>query len=108
MLIKIDIENEEPITRNKRDGSGTYQVQEAWAHLYGINGLHPHPQRIELFPPKDDQGYVRPYAKGEYALAPDSVGIRFGKLSVFTKLIPYVEALHVMKEVLVSAKQKAA
>jgi hypothetical protein len=106
MILRVSVESPQLITKRKRDGSGAYRVQEAWAYCYGPNGLHPHPQRIEVFPPQDEQGAVVPYQVGEYALAPDSMSVRYNRIDVFTKLIPMAEAISLVRAFV--AKQKAA
>lgn len=108
MLLKIIVEDSTPITKTKRDKSGTYMVQEAWAYTFGPNGVHPHPQRIEIFPPKDNSGNPVYYQKGEYALSPDSLNVRFARFDVFVKLVPYEQALNYIKQILIEAKKQAA
>jgi hypothetical protein len=106
MFIKISVESDQLITKTKRDKSGTYQVQEAWAFCHGPNGPHPHPQRIELFPPKNGNA-VNPYPVGEYTLAPDSLSVRYSRFDVFTRLIPWEEAVKAARELIVAEKKAA-
>ena len=104
-MIKIVIENDQMITKAKKDG-GQYQVQEAWAYTHGPNGPHPHPQRIEVFPLKNN-GTLVPYQKGEFALSPESYGVRFGRLDLFARLIPWGQAIEQLKQIIVASKKAA-
>lgn len=108
MLIKIIVESASLIERTKKDKSGTYYLQEVWAYTYGPNGLHPHPERVELFPPKDDTGAPVAYPVGEYFLALDSVGVRYNRLEIFTRLTPADKALQDVKRFLAGIKSQAA
>lgn len=93
MTIAIDIESAILETRNKK-GGGTYQVQEAFAHTTDPYGNpRRYPERINLFPPKDAQGNVIPYAPGSYVLAPQSIKVNNGFLELgFPQLIPLQQA----------------
>lgn len=89
MSIVIDIESTELITRSKK-GGGTYQVQEAFAHTTDRNGVPArYPERINLFPPRDNQNNSIPYLKGQYVLAPQSIRVVNGFLELgFPQLVP--------------------
>lgn len=93
MTIAIDIESTNLETRNKK-GGGTYQVQEAFAHTTDNHGNpRRYPERINIFPPKDSQGNVMPYAPGSYILAPQSIKVSNGFLELgFPQLIPMSQA----------------
>jgi hypothetical protein len=103
MFIKISVESDKLIERTKRDKSGTYMVQEAWAYTYGPNGLHPHPERIEMFPPKES-GTPKAYPVGEYVLSPDSMSVKYGRFDVFTRLIPFQDAIKQVREMVAQSK----
>lgn len=93
MTIAIDIESTSLETRNKK-GGGTYQVQEAFAHTTDRHG-NPmrYPERISLFPPRDNNGNAIAYPVGSYILAPQSIRVENGYLSLgFPQLIPMSQA----------------
>jgi hypothetical protein len=101
-MLKIVIENPQMIVKKKKDG-GEYRVQEAWAYTHGPNGPHPHPQRIEVFPMKQGDSIV-PYSAGEYSIDDSSYAVKFSRLDIFIKLIPWAESLQQAKQVIVASK----
>jgi len=107
MMLKIAIESADLIKRNKRDDQNViYYMQEAWVYLYGPSGVHPHPTRLLIFPPKVD-GAVVPYAPGDYALSPNSFGVRNGRFDVFVRLVPWAESLKQVRDQIVAEKKAA-
>jgi len=69
-MIRIEMTNE-VITNEKRDGSGTYQRQVAYAHTCDENGKpERYPRKVLVF-----VGRNGVYAAGDYRLAPQSVQV---------------------------------
>lgn len=96
MTIAIDIESTNLETRSKK-GGGTYQVQEAFVHTTDQHGNpRRYPERINLFPPRDNNGNPIPYRAGSYILAPQSIRVNNGYLELaFPQLVPMQEATKV-------------
>lgn len=84
MSIKIDIESPNFLTRNKKDGSGVYYQQEAFAHVVDRNGNpERYPVKIILMIPKDQSGNAMPYQLGEYSIHPTSFRVnQYGQLEL--------------------------
>jgi hypothetical protein len=89
MTVIIDIESQNLETRNKK-GGGTYQVQEAFVHLTDQHGNpRRYPERINLFPPRDNAGNAIAYKMGQYMLSPSSFKVANGFLELgFPQLVP--------------------
>ena len=76
-MIKIDIETDQLIQRNKKDGSGVYYQQQAFAHTTdNMGNPKRYPEEIRIFPPKGNAGSVMPYKPGSYKLAPQSLRVQ--------------------------------
>lgn len=72
-MILIEVEEMKTETRQKKNGTGTYELQAGYAHLTDRNGEPDrYPQKINLFPPRDGMGNSQPYKVGKYKVAPQS------------------------------------
>lgn len=92
-MLKIEIENENMIVRQKKDGSGSYAVQTAWAHTSDRDGaLKRFPEEIEVFCQRDDLNKPQPYKIGMYQPAPNSLRVSYKRLEFgFMSLVPVVQ-----------------
>lgn len=91
MQFEIDIEEVKTETKTKKDKSGTYQLQEAWAHCLERDGSPSrHPVRMNVFVPTDGNNTPQPYKPGHYVLDPRSFRInQYGSLEIgFLQLMP--------------------
>lgn len=84
MTIQIDIEDTNLIQRNKKDNSGFYYQQKAYAHIVDRDCVPSrYPKEITIFPPKDDSGNSIPYPLGEYSVSPNSFRVdNYGNLDL--------------------------
>lgn len=72
-MLNIEIHEESLETREKRDKKGTYALQTAYVHLTDRSGKPDrYPQKIKVFPPRDNGGLPVAYPKGDYVLSPSS------------------------------------
>ena len=93
-MIKVTVERTDLTTRNKKDGSGTYQLQTAWAHLVRDGRVEDHPTRIEVFPPRNDAGMVVPYQPGDYSIDDESYRVSYGRIEIgFLRLKPVAQKM---------------
>jgi hypothetical protein len=87
----IDVEDTSVETKTKKDQSGTYQTQTAYAHFHDRNGQpERYPSKITVFVPKDNQSNPIPYKVGKYTVSPQSYRIGNGGFLElgFLNLIP--------------------
>ena len=89
-MIKIEIEKQEAIERIKKDKSGNYYVQTAWAYTYDRDGRKKRfPEEIEIFVQRDDRGTPLPLPAGDYKISPQSVRVKYRSLELgFLQLEP--------------------
>jgi hypothetical protein len=89
-MIKIDVESDQLISRNKKDGSGVYYQQEAFAHTSDQYGNPKrYPEQIFIFPQRDAAGSVVAYKPGTYKLAQQSLRVVRNQIELgFPVLVP--------------------
>jgi hypothetical protein len=86
-MLRIDIESDKVIERNKKSG-GHYYQQEAYVHIVGRDGPERYPQKIYLYVPVEG-GNPAPKKPGKYSLAPSSLRVSNGQLELgFVNLQP--------------------
>lgn len=82
-MIKIEIEVQEAIERIKKDKSGKYYVQTAWASTYDRDGkLKRFPEEIEVFVQRNERGEPEPYPVGYYKISPQSIRVKYRSLEL--------------------------
>jgi len=89
--MKISIESEDLETRQKRDKSGNYSIQQGYAHLVEKDGSPMrYPVQCQVFPPRNAEGAPIAYKKGQYIIADTSFRVaQNGFLEIgFMNLIP--------------------
>jgi len=89
--MKISVESEALTTLDKKDKSGTYQLQTVYAHLVERDGSPKrYPVETEIFPNRNAAGDTIPWKKGNYEIADTSFRLdRFGRLELgFINLVP--------------------
>ncbi len=92
-MIKVKVTKPGFETYNKKDGSGTYCIQTAWAYTHDRNGIKEFPEELRLFVRKDEQGQPMPYAVGEYTVEPSSLMVNNGNLEIrFLSLRPLMQS----------------
>jgi hypothetical protein len=89
MTIQIDIENSQVEYRPKKNG-GQYALQEGYAHTVNKDGTKKrYPERVNIFPQKDEAGNYIPYAAGKYIVSASSLRVNNGYLVLgFPVLVP--------------------
>lgn len=89
-MIKLEIPSVDMRTMNKRDGTGSFSLQAAYAHTIGKDGKpKPYPESFDIFVPTDPtSGQPKPYAKGFYTIDPNSFYVNKGRLDMFLRLVP--------------------
>jgi len=80
--MRIVVEKVELVTRTKKDKSGTYEMQVAWAYPTRDGVEDSHPVKLELFPPRSPGGGNVPYTVGEYRVSSDSYKVAYGRLEI--------------------------
>ena len=89
-MIKIEM-TAQVITRQKKDGSGSYYKQIGYAHILDRDGnQEKYPVKIEVMLSKQRNGEPQRYQPGDYNLAASSLRVdRYGGLEVgFINLVP--------------------
>ena len=82
-MIRIEINEQVAIERQKKDGSGNYYLQTAYAHTVDRDGkAKRYPEEIEIFVQRDDRGTPMPYAPGMYKVSPNSLRVSYRKLEM--------------------------
>lgn len=90
-LPRIEIHSIELETRNKRNSTATYQVQQGFIHTVSPDGEpNRYPDRFWFFPPRDQKGeQVIALPKGDYWLNPSCIRVSNGFLDLaFPRFIP--------------------
>ena len=86
-MLRIDIETDKVIERNKKAG-GFYYQQEAYAHIVGRDGPERYPQKIFLYVPVEN-GNPAPQKPGKYTLNASSLRVSNSQLELgFVNLEP--------------------
>lgn len=94
-LAVIEIEETNLTTKQKKDGSGSYQLQAGYFHSMNQDGSPKrYPEEINVFPKKDPQGNAVPYPVGSYTIDPASFRVQRGFFELgFLTLIPVANVL---------------
>lgn len=89
-MLKIEIVDQEVITRRKQDNSRDYYQQLGYVYLVDRDGREErYPEKIYLLLSRDEIGNPVPYKKGLYTFSASSFRVRYNRLEVgFLNLVP--------------------
>lgn len=79
-MLRIDIESDKVIERNKKAG-GFYYQQEGYVHTVGRDGPNRYPERIFLYVPIEN-GNPQPKKPGKYILSSSSLRVSNSQLEL--------------------------
>ena len=79
-MIRIDIESDKVIERNKK-GGGLYYQQEGYVHTVGRDGPNRYPEKIFIYVPVVNGNPV-PEKPGKYTLNPTSLRVSRSQLEL--------------------------
>lgn len=82
-MLKVEIKKVNVMERNKKDGSGTYNLQTAYVYTYDRDGNpKEYPEEIEIFVPRNNAGMPEPYEVGEYVIKPESFRVNYKRVEM--------------------------